>query len=166
MCTKSSDIVLTVIYNHKILTQLCASKAPMHRRDANWYGVDHSQAAFWYLHILFCAIKSNKMAACYFVYSQSKHLCTKKVKASFDTNIACQYVHIVILSKSFLNPFVVFKCYFSGSFHRSAKVCSMINLNYRNILNQNMACCSQSLTLHLKNIAQYPVTTCYLDGSI
>lgn len=51
------------------------------------------------------------------------------------------------LYKLLLQCMCVFRCYTLGSFHRSAKACSMIKLNYRNNdLNQNMAlCCSQLL---------------------
>lgn len=66
-------------------------------------------------------------------------------------------MHIVILSKSYCG--VIFKCYFSGSFHRSAKGCSMINPNYRNIISK-YGMLLTVLNLAIKNI--YPMPSDYV----
>lgn len=62
----SSCQSFTVIY---ILNIALCIQDSMHRRDANWCGV--------FIHLILCAIESNKKAPCCSVCSQSKHLGAK-----------------------------------------------------------------------------------------
>lgn len=85
-------------------------------------------AAFWSVWILFCVERTTKAdlnqekSSMLFCLISRKHI-----------SAITKGKHILILSKSYCCSVCVFRCYSSGSFHRSAKACSMIKLNYRNI---------------------------------